>query len=39
METLKEAIANLTLAAFCGAVVGVLVLLFLLYVGLHIGSY
>ncbi len=39
METLKEVVANLTLAVFCGAVVGVLVLLILLYVGLHLGSY
>ena len=39
METLKEALANLTLSVFCGAVVGALVLLILLYVGLHIGSY
>ena len=39
METLREVVANLTLPVFCGAVVGVLVLLLLLYVGLHIGSY
>ena len=39
METLKEVIASLTPAAAASAVVGVLVLLILLYVGLHIGSY
>ena len=39
METLREVVANLTLPVFCGAVVGALVLLILLYVGLHIGSY
>jgi len=38
METLKEVVANLTLAVFCGAAVGVFVLLIGLYVGLHIGS-
>ena len=39
METLKEVVASLTLAVFCGAAVGVFVLLIGLYAGLHIGSY
>lgn len=37
-ETLKEVVASLTLAVFCGAAVGVFVLLIGLYVSLHIGS-